>query len=188
MKRIFVFVLLLALTLAVAEAQDRATQERMDKLSAQIEDLIIAQRLHQRQMAELSKEISSLREQVSKPNASYLTTDDLKPLRLAIEEVDRKRIQDARKVETELVNLANLLKSASKPPAAKPPADRPAPNVSESGFEHKVEKGQTLSMIVNAFREKGYKVTVDDVLKANKGLKADKLPVGKTIWIPLPDK
>jgi hypothetical protein len=43
-------------------------------------------------------------------------------------------------------------------------------------------------MIVNAFREKGYKVTVDDVLKANKGLKADKLPVGKTIWIPLPEK
>ena len=40
---------------------------------------------------------------------------------------------------------------------------------------HRVEKGQTLSLIVQAYREKGIKVTMDQVLKANPGLKPEKI-------------
>ena len=41
-------------------------------------------------------------------------------------------------------------------------------------------------MIIAAYKEKGIKITVDQILKANPGLKADKLRVGQKIWIPSP--
>jgi LysM repeat protein len=47
-----------------------------------------------------------------------------------------------------------------------------------------VKEGDTLSAIVEAYRKAGYKITVDDVLKANRGLKPTSLRVGQKIIIP----
>jgi LysM repeat protein len=45
-----------------------------------------------------------------------------------------------------------------------------------------------LSAIVEAYRTKGIKVTLKQVLEANPNLNEKKLYVGQKIFIPLPDK
>ena len=58
----------------------------------------------------------------------------------------------------------------------------------EKGFEHAVASGDTLSTIAQAYKEKGIKVTVDQILKANPGLVPEKMKVGQKIFIPAPEK
>lgn len=175
-----------------AQAQDAATEERLNKLAGQIEDIIATQRAQQKSMDALSREIESLREHANKPTASYATPDDLKRVADAVKEVDRKRIEDAEKVSAQLAKLGKTL-SAPPPVAKKAPAttnteaasnDKPAKD--EKGFPYTIQSGDTLSIIVQAYREKNIKVSTDQILKANPGLKADKLKVGQKIWIPAP--
>ena len=49
-----------------------------------------------------------------------------------------------------------------------------------------IQSGDTLSAIVQAYKEKNIKVTVAQILKANPGLKAERLIVGTKIFIPAP--
>src|SRR5262245_15616849 len=113
MKRIpvlrAIFVLCVTFT---ASAQDAATEERWNKLSGQIEDLLAGQAAQQKRISELAREVENLREQSSKPSANYATTDDLKRLADSIKEVDRKRMEDYDKIRTELLKLG---KSVSAP-------------------------------------------------------------------------
>jgi len=51
-----------------------------------------------------------------------------------------------------------------------------------------IQSGDTLDAIVLAYREKSIKVTVAGILKANPGLKAERLIVGKKIFIPAPQQ
>lgn len=51
-------------------------------------------------------------------------------------------------------------------------------SVSQSGYEHKVQSGQTLSAIAQA-----YNVSVEKIKKAN-NLKSDVIRVGQTLFIP----
>ena len=76
---------------------------------------------------------------------------------------------------------------ASRPPAPAPaapssPAARPAAPARpaySAYYEHVVESGQTLSFIA-----KGYDTTVQKILAANPGLKANALRVGQKLIIP----
>jgi beta-lactamase regulating signal transducer with metallopeptidase domain/LysM repeat protein len=61
-----------------------------------------------------------------------------------------------------------------------------SPHPSDKGFEYVIQKGDTLSIIAQAYKEKNIKVSNDDILKANPGLKAEKLKVGQKIFIPAP--
>jgi LysM repeat protein len=68
-------------------------------------------------------------------------------------------------------------------------ADEPAPKVSnspEKGFEHEVKSGQTLSAIIQAYRDQGVKVTLKQVLDANPTLKPERMKAGQKIFIPAP--
>ncbi|HWQ90987.1 MAG TPA: LysM peptidoglycan-binding domain-containing protein [Clostridia bacterium] len=178
----------LAVLCSPAVAQDAATQERLDKLSGQIEDLIAAQKSQQKQISELIREIDRVREQTSRPNEAYASQEDLKRLADTVKEVDRKRLDDAERVHKELLNLSKTLTAV---PARKPSREVGAPSTDkpagpERFFEHTVGKGDTLSTIVEAFREQKVKVTVDQILKANPGLKPEKMAVGQKIIIPAP--
>ncbi len=169
-----------------ARAQDAATDERINKLSGQIEDLIAAHKTLQKQLTEISQRVDDLREQVGKPNASYITHDDLKPLADSIREVDRKRIQDAENIQKQLVNIQKL--AAQTPPPrrtekAPPEKEKERP---QKGFEYQVQTGDTLSSIIQAYRDQNVKVTLDQVKKANPGLKPEKMHVGQVIFIPAP--
>lgn len=182
----------LLITAPTARPQDAATQERLDKLSGQISDLVDVQRSLQKQLAELSRELDSLRSQLNRPNENNVTHNDLKPLAKAIEEVDRKRIDDAKAVQSQLANIAKSLEAAARKPAPARPEKEPgsaaAPPKPERGYEHEVKSGDTLSSILQAYREQGVKVSADQVLKANPGLKPEKMKVGQKIFIPAPEK
>jgi LysM repeat protein len=197
MKRVSYLLLTFALCAAPGvRAQDAATQERLDKLSGRIEDLTAAHEALKKQIADLSKDLESLREQSGKPNTTYARQEDveksLKQVADAIKEVDRKRLDDAENVRAELVKLRKILEAPlpqSRKSATNAPKDVPVATPSttpEKGFEYIVKSGDTLDAIVLACREKNIKVTVPQVLKANPGLKAERLKVGQKIFIPAP--
>ena len=184
-------------TLALCSApgvrgQDAATQERLDKLSGRIEDLPAAQEALRKQMGELTKELESVREQSAKPNASYARPEDLNRLAEKVQEVDRKRMDDADKIHAELLKLRDLLKAPLASPKAKAaslPKEKSAPEqpaTDDKVFPYVIQSGDTLDAIVQAYKEKNIKVTVAGILKANPGLKAERLRVGQKIFIPAP--
>jgi LysM repeat protein len=192
MKRISFFLLSIALCAApTARAQDAAVEERLNKLSGQIEDLIAGQKAHQKQLSDLAREVENLREQAAKPNASYASQEDVKHLAEAVKEIDRKRLDDYEKIRTELLKIGKSVSSSlatpKKAPAAQldapiDKADKPA--VPEKGIEYVVQPGDTLSAVVQACKEKKIKVTVDQILKANPGLDAKKMKPGQKLFIP----
>jgi nucleoid-associated protein YgaU len=193
MKRIlFLLVTLVLCTAPAVRAQDAATQERLDKLAGRIEDLIAAQEALKKQMSELNRELESVREQSSKPNTSYARQEDLNLLKEKIEEVDRKRIDDAEKVKTELLKLRRALEVPLPSTKSKPASERKEkttsekPPADEKVYPYVIQSGDTLSAIVQACKEKGVKVTAAQILKANPGLNENRLRVGQKIFIPAP--
>ena len=192
MKRISFLLVTLALCSPTAlRAQDAATEERLNKLSGRIDDLTAAQEAVRKQIGELAKELESVREQSGKPTG-YARQEDLNRLAETVKEVDRKRLEDADKMHTELLKLRDVLKAPLAPPKKKPvtaPKDTPTttnPTTPEKGFEYVIKSGDTLDAIVQAYKEKNIKVTVAQILKNNEGLKAERLRVGQKIFIPAP--
>lgn len=193
MKRIsFLLVLLTICAWAPVRAQDAATEERLNKLSGTVADLSESVQTLKSRNSALSQEIASLREQLGKPSPNYASQEDLERLKRAIEEVDRKRQEDYTKIHAELDKLIqNVGRVISKVPNTRPtPPNTPEVHTQENPdqkvFEYEVQKGDTLSLIIAAYREKNIKVTMDQVLKANPGLKATNLRVGQKIYIPAP--
>jgi LysM repeat protein len=188
MKRICFGLLLCLAVCSRALAADAEIEERLNKLSGQIEDVLAAQHSQRVRLDELAKEISNLREQQDKPSVPYATQDSVTRLLKGIEEVDRKRLEDYEKIKTELKALGRTLTQASTPtkPAAPTPREDSRNNIPDKGYEYVVQKNDTLSIIVQSYRQKNIKVTTDQILKANPGLKPEKLKVGQTIFIPAP--
>jgi len=173
-------------------AQDAATQERLDKLSGRIEDLTAAQEAIKKQMNEVAKELESVRELATKPTGNYARPEDLNRLADAIKDVDRKRMDDAEKIHTELLKLREVLKAPlASPkqkavPATKEKSAPEQPVGDEKVFPYVIKPDDTLDAIVQAYKEKNIKVTVAGILKANPGLKPERLLIGQKIYIPAP--
>lgn len=191
MKRISILVctaLLAAPTLL--PAQDAATEERLDKLSAQIDVLVEAKDEQNKKIEDLESQIRDLQNQVSKPTGNYASADDLKQLADAVKEIDRKRQEDNEHVVQELQSLSkSLTSSASFHRSSSGSTDVPTtgePRGPEDGYYYPVKEGDTLALIVKAYREKNIKVTLQQVLDANPGLKPTSLKVGQKIFIPKP--
>jgi len=192
MKRIsFLLAGVLLAAPRVVRAQDAAVEERLNKLSAQIQDLADAKEAQKKRIEELAKQVRDLQEQLGKPNASYASQEDLKQLAGKLQEVDRKRQDDNELILKKIEGLGKTLGGPPPPKktaAASPPAavDASAPPTDGKGYEYIVQSGDTLMAIVQAYREKNIKVTIDQVLKANPGLKPEKMHVGQKIFIPAP--
>ena len=191
MKRISIWWVTLALCATPAvRAQDAATQERLDKLSGRIEDLIASQEALKKQVSDLAREIESVRELASKPTGNWATQEDLKRVAKGVEEVDRKRRDDSELVQKQLEKLRQVLERPLPTPKPKPaPAlkDNPVPDKPtrpEQGVKHVVKPGETLSAIVQACRDQKIKVTQKQILDANPGLKPDLLRPGQEVFIP----
>ncbi len=195
MKRVFFLLVTLALCAAPAvRAQDAATQERLDKLSGRIEDLTAGQEALKKQINDLMHELESVREQAAKPSPNYARQEDLSQLAEKIKEVDRKRLDDADKIHTELLKLRKVLEMPLAAPKQKPaPVAREkaapeTPATDDKVFPYVIQSGDTLDAIVQAYKEKNIKVTVAGILKANPGLKAERLIVGRRSSSPRPRK
>lgn len=189
MKRIFFALLLCLVVVNRAPAADADTEERLNKLTGQLEDIIAAQQSIRQRLDVLAKEISEVREQQNKPSEAYASQDSVNRLLKGIEEVDRKRLEDYEKIRTELKKLGRTLAETSAAPKSTPSAPKEEARSStpdKGGYEYVIQKNDTLSIIVQAYREKNIKVTIDQILKANPNLKPDKLKVGQKIFIPAP--
>ena len=182
---------LLTIPLGV-RAQDAATEERLNKLSAQIQDLQERQSAQDKRLEALATELRTIeQEQQNKPAANYASPDDLKELAAKIKEVDNKRQEDNDHIIAVLKTLGkNIGSTPGRKPAAVPKvSDDAAPKIPaspEKGFEYEVKSGQTLSAIIQAYRDQNIKITLKQVLDANPGLKPEKMYVGQKIFIPAP--
>ena len=193
MKRIAILAVGLVLTSVPSlRGQDAATEERLNKLAGQIQDLQSSQEAINRKLESLAKDIDTLRAQADKPAGNFASDEDLRRLADTVKEIDRKRLDDYEKIRTELKGLGKTL-AASAPSVRKNSAPAPtelASNDKSSApdkyFEYQVKQGDTLSIIVKAYRENNIKINMDQVLKANPGLKPEKLRVGQKIVIPAP--
>jgi predicted RNase H-like nuclease (RuvC/YqgF family) len=192
---------------AAAAAARQNAEERYSRLSATLEDLMAAHVKLQQRVASLTAEVQSLREDqaraASQAAARFATHEDLKKLlekvQEKIQELDRKREEDKRLILEEIHKLATLPAPAPivirepapretekpAPPEPTPPAPPPAP-VTQKGYEYSIGERDTLEAIVTSYRKKGVKVTVDQVLKANPGLKPNRMRIGQKIFIPDP--
>lgn len=190
MKRIAFLLLVFFLCAAPAlRAQDAATQERLDKLTGQVQDLIASQEAVQKRLDALQADLRDLHDRVTSANTSAPTTEDLRRLGEKIEEVDRKRAADYERIVSQIENLGKAVTAAPPPPlrSRKPAVEETAPaSASDKGYEYVIKRGDKLSLIAQAFREKDIKVSVKDILDANPGLNPDRLRVGQKIFIPAP--
>lgn len=73
--------------------------------------------------------------------------------------------------QTQLVKLSREYLGPEAPPTA-------------AGYTYRVQKGDTLSSILEAYRNRGIKVSTEDTLRANPTLDPKRLRVGETILIP----
>ena len=169
-----------------AGAQDAAIEERVSKLNGYVQDLREAQEAQRKQIEQLAKEISNLREQISDSKPNTASQEDLRKLADKIQEVDDKRKADNELIVKEIEALGKSAARARKPPETAVPDVTSKPSGSEKGYPYEIKSGDTLTAIVAAYREQGIKVTVDDILKANPGLKATSLQPGQKIFIPAP--
>jgi TolA-binding protein len=194
MKKILFGVLILLVTTALAPAQDAATQQQLDKLSGQIQDLLDAQAQQGKRIDALEREISDLRDKVNTPVANTSASqDDLRKLAEQVQEIDRKRQDDRDMIVKKIEDLSKLPTVTPLPPlshhSTMPPqntdtSDTTATAVSQKGYEYPIKQGDTLGLIVKAYREKGVKVTKSQIIAANPKMNPNILIPGKTIFIP----
>lgn len=194
---------------AIADRQD--AEDRYKRLNAAVEDMLMAQATQQKRIAALEDELRALRMENARGTAQFATKadvqrfdDELRRLAKTIQEIDKKREADKRLILETIEELKKLIKSAAAAPIIKPPPPPPPPSPTASetatpeppkdqkGFEHVVQSGETLLAIIGAYntalKEKGVKgrITLNAVLQANPGLKAERMRIGQKIFMPEP--
>lgn len=203
MRKIAIWMLAATLATGAVRAQDAGTQQQIDKLAGQMQDIIEAQAAQNKQLATLEQEISALRDKINTPVVNNsASVEDLQKLADKLREIDGKRQDDKELILKNMGELKNfvaktLAETASTPPptphnnhhTTPPPKDSgdetaTPETTTQKSYEYKVQEGDSLTAIIKAYRAKGVKVTLSQVLKANPGLNANTLYAGKTIVIP----
>ena len=201
-KRIFIGIVIVVFSAWPLCAQESATQQQLDQLSGKLQDLLEGQAVQGRLMNDLQKQISELRDKVNVPPvADGASHEELRKLARTVQELADKQQADKELILDNIKQLGKAIsaeplvtgsgkkKSSTKKTEAKadPKIEEPLPpGDSQVGHEYKVQPGDSLGVIVKAFRDKGVKVTTAQVLKVNPGLDPNKLFVGRTIFIPDP--
>jgi LysM repeat protein len=192
MKRILVWFLVLSFSVAAARAQDDATQQQINKLNGQVQDLLDAQAVQGKRIDALEKEISELRDKSSQPGGTdTANADDLKKLAEQVQELARKQQADRELILKEIEKLGKVGSSASGRKSTPIVTTNPAtggssPGGRQSGYEYTIQRNDTLMIVAKAYRDQGIKVTSDQILKANPGVDPKNLKVGQKIFIPAP--
>jgi len=179
MNRILCLAFLMSLVTVPVRAQDAALVERVNRLSVYVEELMADKARQQKQIADLTREVENLREQLAKATGGA-SHSDLAALADTVRELDRKHRADMDLVSRELEKLGTAAKAAARVSSS----SSSTPTAPVKGYEYIVQSGDTLSAIVAAYQREGIKVTVNDVLQANPGLKPTQMRVGQKIIIP----
>ena len=198
---LFLFLTIFLTTTAMQlRAQDLgAMEERVKQLNGYVQDLLEDKANQKKQIEALAKEIQGLRDhQQNQPTTTYASQEDLRDQAKKLQELETKRKADRELILKELDKLGKAIAGgpSSKPAKpTKPPANSGSPDNSspselpDKAVEHTIAAGDTLSNIAAAYsKEKGVKVTIEQIRKANPGIKDDKLKVGQKVLVPLPEK
>ena len=197
MKKISLSLLALALTLPLAGAQETATQQQLDELRGHYQDAQEALRLQDQRIAALEKQLNELREKVNTPApvSDSASSADLKKLAEQVQEIERKRTEDHEYVVKQLENLSKIAAQPVTPSTLHHSSSTPKTSDDDTSvasaaggphYEYQVKPGDTLDLIVKAYRDKGVKVTKAQVIAANKLKNPDVVIPGKTLIIPIP--
>jgi LysM repeat protein len=195
MRKISLWLFILVFTASLARAQDAATQQQIDKLTGQIQDMEDAQAAQGKRIDALEKEISDMGDKLNQPAASdSASADDLKKLAAQVQEIDKKRQDDNDLILKELEklgkggNISTASHKSSPNVSATTSTGSPTPSASDpqKGYDYVIAAGDTISAIAKAYRAQGVKVTSSQILAANPGLNPNSLVVGKKIFIPQP--
>jgi LysM repeat protein len=171
MRTISVWLCILTLAIAIEDVQDSLAKQ-------------------DQRITSLEGKINDLSGKVSQPTGGdYASADDLKKLAEQVQEIDKKREEDNQKILDAFAKLGGKVRKSDPTPTPPPvetpgPPSTPTPNGPQQGYYYKIEANNTLSAIAKAYRAQGIKVSVEDILKANPGLNANKLVVGQKIFIP----
>jgi LysM repeat protein len=193
MKKISLWLFILAFTTVAARAQDAESTDRLSKVEGYVQDLLAAQAAQDKRIEALEKEVADLRDKLNQPGANnYASAEDLQKLAGQVQELAKKQQADNDLILKEIeklgkVGIGSTSSRKSPPSVSTVPADNPTPaSGAQKGFYYEIKSGNTLSAIAKAYRDQGIKVTPDQILKANPGLDPKNLIVGKKIFIPAP--
>lgn len=171
-------------------ASRQEAEENYKTLRGHVDDMLAAQAEQAKRLQSLAKEIADLREQAAKPTGNFASQDDLKHLADAIQEIDKKREADKELILHEISKLGKTITTTSrttKPPVIeKDPTPATEPNSNQEGYTYIIKSGDTYSLIVKLYREKGINVSLEDIVKANPGVDPARLKVKQKIFIPAP--
>ena len=171
--------------------------EKLQKLNGDLEQLMGAYNLQIRKMEALEAQVKNLQtanENLKRENVlRFASNKDIEELASKLVKLDNNLRNDLKLTNQQIdVILKTIQKIANSPAPASPPTrNNPAP-ANFQAREHVVQSGEFLSTILSAyntaFKEEGLKgrVSQSQVLKANPGIKADRLLVGQKLLIPLP--
>jgi ABC-type Na+ efflux pump permease subunit len=144
----------------------------------------------------LQSESQKMRSQVESMGAEVLKLreenlalrQEIADFRKALDESNVARAEERKALLAEVAKLIAPGSKQTSTMAAGPSghSGEPAPEkpVTEKGFYHVVEQGQTLSMIAKAFRDQGVQVTVEDIQKANSLGPKSIIRPGQKLFIP----
>ena len=191
-------------------AQDiQVDQEEFRRLQGEVADLRDAKAADQRRINELSRKIDQLQSALRESNEKHtlklgdaVTRDDLKKIIDQIVEVDKKRAEDRNVILDQFEKLAKVV---SDPRGGNGNNRRPRvidnkdkendkPTQIEGTFlEHIVKDGDVFSKILQDFnialKDEGRPtITTSDVKKVNPKVDLNRIYVGQTILLPVPDK
>jgi LysM repeat protein len=196
MRKISFWLFILTFTVCLARGQDAATQQQLDKLSGQMQDMLETQAAQTKRLDALEKEIGDLRDKLNQPAAANdsASADDLKKLAAQVQEIDKKRQADNEQILKTIEKLGKVSGGSAghkSPPAISTttPTDNATLNASgpQKGYDYTIAAGDTVSAIAKAYHAQGVKVTSAQILAANPGLNPNSLIVGKKIFIPDPN-
>jgi LysM repeat protein len=171
--------------------------------------------LQRKAIEKLQGDLSELRKQMSKPPGNFASPDDVKVLKDALQDEARKRQADDEKILTEITKqISKLGKTAdvgagssagadivlgmrsggsgpgshtSPKPEIRTDPPVPGPKADEPGFVYVVKANDYPAKIARKLYEaKGIKVTPEQIMAANPGVKDTELKVDQKLFIPLP--
>jgi phage tail protein X len=192
MRKISLWLFILTFTVCAARGQDAATQQQIDQINGKLQDLLDAQAAQGKRLDAVEKSISDLQDKLNQPAVNNsASADDLKKLAEQVQEIDKKRQDDNDLILKQIASLGKISGGSgsshhSSPNVSTNTSDQTATGP-QKGYDYTIAPGDMVSTIAKAYRDKGVKVTTDQILKANPGLNPNSLIVGKKIFIPDPN-
>jgi LysM repeat protein len=186
---------------AAVVAEQQGFDEKFKQLAADMDTLRAANQLLVEKVAALKDELAQVRAEQARQTAGAVGRDELKPLELKIEAVDKKRQEDKDAISEQIKNiiptLQKVLTPAVDPSPRTPvhpvvPAVPPAPQTAATdGVTYTIKDGDRLRDIVIAYnndlKKKGLKtISSQQVMDANPGVDWKRLKIGQKIVIPIP--